>query len=295
LVCLACCVCWAGTEVSDLRNLYDSDRMFELRRALKGNARSGEMLFYRAAVDARFGHEVTAIDDLHRLLQAQPEIQLARKANEELAGALERYGGAAEAWGEMLKRAPARYADRADDSNTQQLDTALRDVPAQTIQFEEAAIVEGRRNGLGSWNVPVRVNDEAGEWIFDTGANMSAITESEARRMRLAVRDTTMYVSGSTGKKTPLRLAVANDLRFGRARLGSVVFLVLKDEALYLAPVKYQISGILGLPVIRALGCVTMSNEGWFQIQTGGPTEEGEPNLFFQRVDAHGGCPSQPS
>lgn len=261
--------------------------MFELRRALKGNPDSGEVLFYRAAVDARFGHEATAIEDLRRLLRTQPERQLARKANEELAGAFERlgrYGEAAEAWAEVLKRAPARYGDRADDANTQQLDNTLRDVPAQTVRFEEAAIVEGRRNGLGSWNVPVHVNGEVGEWIFDTGANMSAIAESEARRMRLAVRDTTTYVSGSTGKKNHLRLAVANDLRFGGVRLGNVVFLVLKDEALYVAPVKYQISGILGLPVIRALGCITMSKEGRFQIQTGGSTEEGEPNLFFDEL-----------
>ena len=89
-MCLFCCVCWAETEVSDLRNLYDTDRMFELRRALKGNADSGEMLFYRAALEARFGHEATAIDDLHRLLRTQPERQLGRKANEELAEAFER-------------------------------------------------------------------------------------------------------------------------------------------------------------------------------------------------------------
>lgn len=287
LVCLVCCVCWAGTEISDLRKLYDTDRMFELRRALKGNADSSETLFYRAAVEARFGHEATAIDDLHRVLRTQPERELGRKANEELAGALERlgrYGEAAEAWAEVLKLAPAKYVDRADDSNTQQLDNTLRDVPAQTVRFEDAGIVEGRRNGLGSWNVPVHSNGEAGEWIFDTGANMSAITESEARRMRLAVRDTTTYVSGSTGKKNRLRLAVANDLRFGGARLGNVVFLVLKDEALYVTPVKYQISGILGLPVIRALGCVTMSAEGRFQIQMGQPTEQGEPNLFFDEL-----------
>jgi predicted aspartyl protease len=245
------------------------------------------MLFYRAAVDARFGQEATAIDALHRALRTQPDGPLGREANEELAGALERlgrYGEAAQAWSEVLKRAPAKYADRADDSNNQQLNNTLRDVPPQAVHLDEPAIVDGRRNGLGSWNVPVNVNGEPGDWIFDTGANFSAITESEARRMRLAVRDTATYVSGSTGKKNPLRLAVANDVRFGGARLVNVVFLVLKDEAFYIAPLRYQIHGILGLPVIRALGRITMSAEGRFQIQTKEPAEEGEPNLFFDEL-----------
>src|SRR3954454_6089462 len=47
------------------------------------------------------------------------------------------------------------------------------------------------------------------------------------------------------------------------------------------------------MPVIRALGCITMSAEGQFQIQTEEPAEEGEPNLFFDEltpmVSAHHG------
>src|SRR5947209_2934609 len=53
-------------------------------------------------------------------------------------------------------------------------------------------------------------------------------------------------------------------------------------QALYITPLK--ITGILGLPVIRALGCITMSAEGRFQIQTEEPAEEGEPNLCFDEL-----------
>jgi hypothetical protein len=102
--------------------------------------------------------------------------------------------------------------------------------------------------------------------------------------MKLTVRDTVTYVSGSTGKKNSLRLAVANELRFGGARVENIVFLVLQDESLYIGPIKYQIKGILGLPVIRALGRVTMSAEGVLRMQTGEPAETAEPNLFFEEL-----------
>jgi hypothetical protein len=49
LLCLVCCVCWAGTDLGYLRNLYQTDRMFELRRALEGKTETDDTLFYRAA------------------------------------------------------------------------------------------------------------------------------------------------------------------------------------------------------------------------------------------------------
>src|SRR5690242_15283746 len=95
---LLCCVGWAGTDVPQLRQLYEADRMFELRRVLTGKApTNNETLFYQAAVEARFGHERAAIDRLRRFLDTHPGSPFERKANEELAGALERLGQYGEA------------------------------------------------------------------------------------------------------------------------------------------------------------------------------------------------------
>src|SRR4051794_1313742 len=288
LVWFVSCVCWAGTDLEHLRKLYDTDRMFELRRAVTESAATDEeTLLYQAAVDARFGQEAAAIDKLHRFLQGHPGSKFEKKASEELAAALERlerYGEAAQAWSQALQRTPANDRDRADEANTEQLNEALRDVPAQTVRLDDSRTVQARRNGLGTWNVPVEVNGESGDWIFDTGANMSAITQSEARRMKLVVRETTTYVSGSTGKKNPLHLAVANDVHFGGSRFNNVVFLVLEDQSLYIAPLKQQINGILGLPVIRALGSVSMTPEGLVRIEAAAPAQHDQPNLFFQEL-----------
>ena len=108
----------------------------------------------------------------------------------------------------------------------------------------KGAPIEAKHTPLGSWAVPVEVNGRRGDWVFDTGANLSAISESEANRMELATRETNAYVRGSTEKKNPLRLAVARDLRFGSARLSNVVFLVFSDKALYVGPLKCRVRGI---------------------------------------------------
>jgi hypothetical protein len=135
-------------------------------------------------------------------------------------------------------------------------------------------------NELGSWNVPVDVNGRSGQWIFDTGANWSTLSTGEAARLGLQTRESDAYVGGSTGKRNPLGLAVASDLRIGRAHLKHVIFLVLSDDSLFVGPLKYQIRGILGLPVIRALGRVGIAANGDLRIEPG-RTTRGTPNLFF--------------
>ena len=77
LLLLLSCACCAAADLGQLRKLYDTDRMFELRRALREDAGAdNETLFYRAAVEARFGHEAAGIDALHQFLGTHPDSQL---------------------------------------------------------------------------------------------------------------------------------------------------------------------------------------------------------------------------
>ena len=92
----------------------------------------------------------------------------------------------------------------------------------------------------------MRVNGVNGQWIFDTGANISTLTETEAKRMGLSVRETKAYVNGSTQKRNALQLAVASDVQLGAAHIHNVVFLVLADQALHIGPLHYQITGSWG-------------------------------------------------
>jgi len=289
LAAFVCCLSLAAGDLSHLDELYQEDRVFALREALEQPGwDASSTLFYRAVVEARFGHETEGIEDLRKFLPAHPNSGLERKANEELASALERigrYGEAARALTEALRLTPPKDQDRAGNENNRSLDEALSDVAPQTVQFEPAGPIEPRPDRLGSRNVPVEVNGREAEWTFDTGANLSTIVESEAARLGLSTRESNTYVTGSTGKKTSLRLAVAREFRLGGAHLGNVVFLVLPDAALYVVSEKYQIRGILGLPVIRALGTVGISSSGAVRIGAQEGSEGGAPNLFFDDLD----------
>jgi predicted aspartyl protease len=282
LLALLLCVSAAG---ADLRRFDNSNRIFELRQALTET----DNLYYRGKVAARFGQEETAIEQLHSFLATRPNAKMQRKAHEELADAYERlnrYGEAADEWAAALKLTPLREPMRADTENTRVLYEALRDIPPQTIEFDadtrDTGDTRAQHNPLGTWNVPVDVNGKQADWIFDTGANISTLVESEAQRLGLPVRKTSAYVEGSAGHKNPLRIAVAPNLVFGPAHLHNVVFLVLSDSALRIGGINYQIRGILGFPAIRALRRVGISATGEVRIEPGQAVDS--PNMFFDEL-----------
>lgn len=289
LLGVICCLSSAAADITQLRQLQGRSQFFQLREALQQTGwGESETLFYRALVESRFGQEPAAVVDLQKFLATASDPVLQRKAYEELASSLVRlgrYGDAERALGDALRFTPLDDIARADGENLRALYESLADVGPQTVEFGEETPTQADFNPLGSWDVPVEVNGHKGKWIFDTGANWSTVSESEAAAMGLALRQTSTYVKGSPGTKNPLRMAIARDLRFGNAHLRNVVFLVLSDEALYVGPLKYQIRGILGLPVIRALGCVTISAKGAIHIETKGAPGHGEPNLFLDGWD----------
>jgi predicted aspartyl protease len=287
LVVLWCSSLAAG-DIGQLHQLADGNRLFELRRALQQPGwNSAETLFYRAVIASRFGHEAAGIELLQEVLLTNPSPAISRKTHEEIASAFERIGRyrqAAQEWDEALRLTPKDDPERAGNDNTQILMASLSDFAPETVEFGEDVPIKAAHDRLGSWDVPVQVNRVNGQWIFDTGANVSTLIESEAKRMGLSVLETKAYVTGSTEKRNNLRLAVARDLQFGTAHVHNVVFLVLADEALNIGPLHYQITGILGLPVLRALSRVEISNNGLVRIHPHEAVSEGTPNLFFDEA-----------
>jgi len=92
---------------------------------------------------------------------------------------------------------------------------------------------------------------EATYW-FDTGANSSILSESEARRFGLRVRDVATKVSVSAGARVGLRIAVADELSIGSIRLKNVEFLVFPHDQ---PPFNQQTPGsrgLIGIPVLLA-------------------------------------------
>ena len=161
------------------------------------------------------------------------------------AGALQRI--------ERLGGASMSAKERDDVRNELAVRTLLRDAPAQRVIGAQPFAVPLRRDTLGLLEVPARVGPDSAWWILDTGANFSTITESTARQLGLTVSRGAAKVKGITGTYSPLHVAVLPELRLGPVRVRNVAVLVLADSALFIPQVPFQITAILGYPVLEAL------------------------------------------
>jgi tetratricopeptide (TPR) repeat protein len=274
-----------AADEGGLSRLERAKRIFDLRRALR-DAPDGEQdaRFYHALIDARFGREEAAVEKFRALLATNPSDEMARNAHHDLADALTRlgrYGEAAAEFDQTLRLMSPSDPERKELINSRATFTALKDVSPQTIEFAAEVPLTARPSKIGLLSVPVEANGRRAEWMLDTGAFFSTVTESEAKRVGLTLLDFGgSGSSGHTGNEVPIRLAVAMELRIGAAHLRNIVFAVVPDSALNFGP-DGRLTGIVGLPAIRALGSIAISANGAVRIHSESTRPRGEPNVFF--------------
>ncbi len=96
----------------------------------------------------------------------------------------------------------------------------------------------------GLINVPVEFKDSTFDFVFDTGANLSVITESYAIKAGLDVRNVVFKVRAITGIDVNAKLGVAKLLKMGDVEVENVVFIVFPDSVLSFAGGAYRIRGL---------------------------------------------------
>lgn len=185
-----------------------------------------------------------------------------------------RYADAAKAFDDLLAHfaselAPADLQNDRDNSGVVHL---LKAAPPQTISLDGPVRLKTQRDATGDLDADLRVNGASEHWLLDTGANMSVVTVSFAKR--LGVQPLPGYgqtSSGVTGIENPLQVAVLPELKFGSATVHNVVLLILDDENLNVGTENgnYQIEAVLGYPVLQALGAVTFSQDGTLEAGPG--------------------------
>ncbi|HKV52602.1 MAG TPA: retropepsin-like aspartic protease [Gemmatimonadaceae bacterium] len=197
-----------------------------------------------------------------------------------------RYGDAANAF-ERLDRAHGAamaHDDRADLRNDLALRRALSQAPAQQTTIPAPFRVALRRDALGLREVVVRVGSDSSGWIFDTGANLSTITDGMARRLGLTVMTTTAKTTGVTGAKVPTRVAVIPDMRVGGATVRNAIVIVLPDSTLAIPQAHFQITAILGYPVLEALGRLAIGTDSLGVDVGAGESVSDSSNLFLDEL-----------
>lgn len=139
--------------------------------------------------------------------------------------------------------------------------SALASSPEQSVQRYDSSVLPFEMVE-GSMFIRAAVNETHTNLMVDSGATISMITVSEARRLGLQIHEVgpeATGVYGATGAETSFYITIAAQLDIGECCLSNVTFIVLNDES-FQFPAGY--AGALGLPVLIALRTLSWSEKG---------------------------------
>jgi hypothetical protein len=110
--------------------------------------------------------------------------------------------------------------------------------------------------------MPVTVNGSAVQWVLDTGANFSVLSESEARMLGMALAGGTGEIADSAGGAAAARMAVAQSVTIGGTELRDVSMLAFPDDRPPWNELEPGHRGIVGLPLALALDNIRWTSSG---------------------------------
>jgi hypothetical protein len=276
---------------TQLQTFLDQKDYFRLRATLEEKAPQlsvRDRAYFEAFVDNAFGH-MESSQELIRGLLGSNYLSLTERQQYLLWILLGnnyykmgQYRLARESCDSLL----LRYKNLVDASQSEDLANnrmlwhALEDVPPMEVvpggqpnlpgghsdPSADHSSIPWKRDAAGLMNVPVRKDTSIYDFVFDTGAGLSTISETFAHQLRLRLRAAEVDVQSSTGIHNRSTLAVADSLYLGNILLKNVVFLVLPDDRLSFPQIHYSIRAILGMPVICLLQEVHIRREGTLSI-----------------------------
>ena len=114
-----------------------------------------------------------------------------------------------------------------------------------------------RHDAGDDWSVPVSIDGKPASYLLDSGAWISVISESEAKRLGLEIRAGSGTLSDPSGKGVTVRTAVAREVRLGAMTFQDVSFAVLSSDDRF---------AILGVPIWCAVRHVKWSSRGTWEL-----------------------------
>jgi hypothetical protein len=135
--------------------------------------------------------------------------------------------------------------------------------------------------------LPLTVNGRRVQWLVDTGANVTMISDAEAVRLGLMIRDSEGQVADLAGGSTGVRTAIAQRVVIGRTQVEHVPFLVMPADQMPWKELPPGKQGILGLPVAIALDAIRWTRTGMCHtgsVTTNGSSSPAPANLSYHRL-----------
>ena len=246
-------------DESELKKQSDTHQMFLLRNALNEHPRSSD--FYAGEVACAFDDTQTCEKEFKKVLAAEPKSTAAKQVHHILAYAAMREGR----YGRSLHEMDALLAIDPNDSDakdTRPFIEALSRFPDQAVQWTgtNKATVQ-----MDDGRLPLLINGKKASYFIDTGANLSTLSESDALLFGMEIYDVKSTGADINGSRVLFRIALAKSLAVGRIELSNVAFLVAAKDAQPFVDMGPGQRGLVGLPVLLALGSVTWNREGAFK------------------------------
>ena len=265
---LSCCVlltslCCGAQDETNLKSLYDNHRWFELRDSIRKHNVSP---FYQGAVACAFNDVRHCERKFRAVFNSAAASDEAVEAHRTLASAYLTHGEYKKASAQVDAILALRPTD-ADALGGHPALTALADTPDQRIAGRHTTVQ------LEDGGVPFSINGVHATYWFDTGAELSVLTESEAKRFGLREHQASVQVGDVNGTRVNMRIAVADEVAVGSIRIRHVAFLVLPDDQ---PPFNEQgpgSRGLIGIPVLLAFSRFVWKADRTFEIGRESPHE----------------------
>lgn len=155
--------------------------------------------------------------------------------------------------------------DEIDDhQNSLKIWTALENEPKQVVVINGDTRLKMVKDKAGLNNLRIKGETDTLNFIFDTGANLSTISQSAAKKFNMKLISSDIEVGTITGLKVRAQLAVCNKMTIGNIEIQNAIFLVLDDKELTFAEINYRIFGVIGFPIIEAMKEIQITQNGYF-------------------------------
>jgi len=170
---------------------------------------------------------------------------------------------AAHAWQVALAGGGASTEQQADALQMATLSDQLSHAPAQKVSAYEPHATAIMRDKVGLPRATVTIDGIAQDTVVDTGANLSVVSLSTARKLKLRMLEGAASVGSSSRQAVTTRIGVAEHLAIAGLELDHVAFLILDDDQLSMpVPGGYRIDAIVGFPVLRELQRIQFTSDG---------------------------------
>lgn len=258
-----------------LYNYAESDNYFKLDRAYTSKSKELNkryQIFFEAIIANAFNRWEESNEKIELILKKDLGVadSLKKKLFEikyDNYVKLNSYGEAAK----IIQEIMLNYKNSLTDieikelRNSYKIFSALKkEEPQKTIFNSEKIIMSMEKDKANLNTLKVKSRQNEYNFIFDTGANFSTTSLSVARQMEMKIFPDLVEVGTITGKEINAQIALCKKIFLGDIEIKNVVFLVFPDDALKFESINYQIFGILGFPVIKALGEIQITNTGEF-------------------------------